>query len=155
MKPKKVVHRTGKKSVFAVMLMAAVFVFLPTGTSNAESANDILVIANNSVPVSKASLQEIRTMFLKQRQSWRGGGKVFPLNAKPGTNLRKAFQERVLGMNATSEQAFWQEQRIKKGLSAPSAFSNTLKAVFSVKGSVGYCYRKDYKAGLAKVLLVL
>ena len=30
-----------------------------------------------------------------------------------------------------------------------------MKAVFSVKGSVGYCYRKDYKAGLAKVLLVL
>ena len=148
-------HQTGRRALLVTTILAAVLILLPTGAANAESPSDILVIANNSVPVSKASLQEIRTMFLKQRQSWRGGGKVFPLNAKPGTNLRKEFQERVLGMNATSEQAFWQEQRIKKGLSAPSAFSNTLKAVFSVKGSIGYCYRKDYKAGLAKVLLVL
>ena len=62
---------------------------------------------------------------------------------------------KVRDMNTASEQAFRQEQHMKKGFSAPSVFSNTLKAVFSVKGSISYGYRKECKAGLAKGLLVL
>ena len=154
MNRKKTLYQAKKIALMAVVLATA-FALFPTHVANAESPDDILVIANNSVGVNQVSIQELRTMFLKQRQNWRSGGKVFPLNAKPGTALRKAFQAKVLGMDATSERAFWQEQGIKKGLSKPSAFSNTLKAVFSVKGSVSYCYRSQYKAGLAKVLLVL
>ena len=144
-----------KRIALMVIVITAAFALFPTHAAHAESPDDILVIANNSVGVSQVSVQELRTMFLKQRQNWKSGGKIFPLNAKPGTGIRKAFQAKVLGMDSTGEKAFWQEQSIKKGISKPSAFSNPLKAVFSVKGSVGYCYRKQYKAGLAKVLLVL
>jgi hypothetical protein len=150
-------NTTGKAKRFSLltMVLISLLALFPSGVANAESPDDILVIANNKVGVNSVSLQQLRTMFLKQRQNWKSGGKVFPLNAKPGTPIRKAFQAKVLGMDSTSEQAYWQDQRIRKGISKPSAFSNTLKAVFSVKGSISYCYRKQYKPGLAKVLLVL
>jgi hypothetical protein len=154
MNMKKRLRQANRLALMAVVIVS-VFALFPTHVANAESPDDILVIANNSVGVNQVSTLELRTMFLKQRQNWKSGGRVFPLNAKPGTGLRKAFQSKVLGMDATGEKAFWQEQSIKKGISKPSVFSNTLKAVFSVKGSISYCYRKNYKAGLAKVLLVL
>ncbi len=37
----------------------------------------------------------------------------------------------------------------------PATFSNLLKAVFKVNGSVGYVFRSDYKEGVVKVLMVL
>ena len=154
MNMKNTICKAKRFSLLTVVLIS-LLALLPSGVANAESPDDILIIANNSVGVNSVSLQELRTMFLKQRQNWKSGGKVFPLNAKPGTPIRKVFQAKVLGMDTTSEQAYWQDQRIRKGLSKPSAFSNPLKAVFSVKGSISYCYRKQYKPGLAKVLLVL
>ena len=67
----------------------------------------------------------------------------------------EAAINKVLGMDAAKETAYWQEQKIKKGHTPPPELSNTQKAVFSLKGSVSYCYRKDFKKGAAKVLLVL
>ena len=120
-----------------------------------DDPEEILIVANRKCEQSTMTLNQARTFFLKQQSSWGKGKRVHPFNAKRGTEIRRAFQQRVLGMDSAMEETYWQEMQIKKGITPPPEFSNTLKAVFSVESSIGYIYRKDYKEGVVKVLLVL
>jgi ABC-type phosphate transport system substrate-binding protein len=121
----------------------------------ANDPEDILVVVNVSVAEKSVELEELRTIFLKMRTSWRSGGKVVPINPKNGSALRRQFQERVLGMSADEEKSYWEKQKITKGVEPPPEFTNTLKAVFRIKGSVTYIYRSQYREGVSKVLYVL
>jgi hypothetical protein len=51
--------------------------------------------------------------------------------------------------------SYWETQKVKNGLQPPMELSNTVKAVFSVKNSISYCFAEDYKKGAAKILLKL
>ena len=117
--------------------------------------NTLVIIANKSAPVSSITAAEVKQIFLKQRTNWPGGGKIVVMNAKSGSPARQAFQSKVLGMNGSTEKAFWQEQKIKKGVTPPPEISNTQKGVFSLKMSISYCLKSQYKAGTGKVLLSL
>ncbi len=120
-----------------------------------EHENDILVVANKGVRVNEISVADARAFFLKQRTSWKGGTKVIVVNAPSDTELRRNFRKKILGMDDAHEESYWQDEGIRKGLSKPPEFGNTLKAVFKLKGAVSYVYRKDFKEGVAKVLLVI
>ena len=121
----------------------------------AESPNDIIVIANSSVQADGITKDELRDIFLKKRTSWGNSGNVKPINASDGSDLREQFCEEVLQMTPEEEKRYFQEEKIKNGLTAPNSFSNTQKAVFKLRGSVSYVYRSDFKEGVAKVLLVI
>jgi hypothetical protein len=86
---------------------------------------------------------------------WSSGAKVVPLNVTNGSGLRDDFRARVLGMTSAQEQSYWQERKIKAGESTPSEFGDTLRAVFKLRGAIGYVYRSQFKEGTAKVLLVI
>jgi ABC-type phosphate transport system substrate-binding protein len=122
--------------------------------AEAEGPDDILVIGNKNVDSRGISKDELKAMFLKKKATV-GGSKVIPLNAPEGSSLRKEFRKAVLGMTATEEQAYWEELKVKKAVSGPAEFGNTLKAVYSVKGGIGYCRRSQYKEGVVKILAVL
>lgn len=141
-------------ALFFAFGVAALGVAVP-GSVEAESGDDILVVANKKVEVKSISMAEARAFFLKERTSWKSGGKVVPVNAPAGTALRKKFRRKVLGMDAAHEQSYWQDEGIRRGLVQPPEFGNTLKAVFKLKGAVSYVYRKDFNADVAKVLLVI
>jgi ABC-type phosphate transport system substrate-binding protein len=128
---------------------------LLAGPAAADSPNDILVIANNSVPVDSLSAAEVKAFFLKKRKHWSGGGKAIPIHAPAGSSLRNAFVQRALGMTPAEELSYWQDQQIRRGISGPTEFSNTLKAVFRAGGAVSYVFRSDFRQGAAKVLAVL
>jgi hypothetical protein len=123
--------------------------------ARAENPKDILIVANAAAGVSKLSLADVRDMFLKKRTSWPSGTKVVPLNVTDGSDLRNDFRARVLGMSGAQEQSYWQERKIKAGESTPSEFGDTLRAVFKLRGAIGYVYRSQFKEGTAKVLLVI
>jgi ABC-type phosphate transport system substrate-binding protein len=122
---------------------------------SAESPKDILIVANSAAGVNKVSLADVRDMFLKKRTSWPGGAKVVPVNINDGNGLRNDFRAKVLGMTSAQEKAYWQERKIKAGESTPSEFGDTLRAVFKLRGAIGYVYRSQFKEGTAKVLLVI
>ncbi|MCP4676269.1 MAG: hypothetical protein GY854_12315 [Deltaproteobacteria bacterium] len=124
-------------------------------TASAESPNDILIVVNNAVPQSDITIGELKNLFLKEKTNWSSGKKALPVHAPAGSSLRKDFVSRVLGMNPSGEKIYWQERKIKTGKVQPVEFSNTLKAVFKLRGSVSYVYRSQYKKGVAKVVLVL
>ena len=138
----------------AALALAAALLAATAGTPFAEGPNDIMIIANKSVAASKISADELKAIFLRKKESF-AGSKVVPINAKAGSPLRRAFQKRVVEMDGNNEASYWEQQKIKTGLTPPSEFAGTVKAVFSVKGSVGYCFRSEYKEGVVKVLLVL
>jgi hypothetical protein len=142
------------KTLMVVLLVTA-FTVIWQSTAHADNPNDILVVANNSVPISSISTAELKSIFLKKKGRWKNGSKAFPIHAKEGTTLRKAFGQRLLNMELSRELSYWQEQKIRKGIMPPATFSNLLKAVYKVKGSVSYVFRSNYKAGVVKILAVL
>lgn len=119
---------------------------------HSESSNDLLIIANKSVKRGSASRAEIRSYFLKKRTDWKGGGSVIPINATRSSDLRKAFQDKVLQMTDSEEEEYWKDEGIRRGVKKPTEMSNTLKAVYHLKGSISYVFRKDYKGDVAKIL---
>ena len=121
----------------------------------AQNPWDILIVANAAAGATKLSLADVRDMFLKKRTSWPGGTKVVPVNVTDGSGLRNDFRAKVLGMTSAQEKAYWQERKIKAGESTPSEFGDTLRAVFKLRGAIGYVYRSQFKEGTAKVLLVI
>jgi ABC-type phosphate transport system substrate-binding protein len=135
--------------VTAVLITA-----VPTSEVMAESPEDLLIIGNNSITASDISHEEVRAIFLKKKGTLKGR-KVVVINARDGSTLRAIFQSRVLRMTNEEEAAYWEELKVKKGLLKPTEISKTLKAVFSVKGSIGYCRRSQFKEGAAKILAVL
>ena len=138
------------------LLLEAVFPLLVvTGTAFADNPSDILVIANNSTPVSRLTVGEAQEIFLKERTHWGSSDKAVPINAPEGSALRNDFRIRALQMKVSDEQQYWEQRKIKSGVTPPPEFANVLKAVFKLRGSVGYIYRSQYKPGLAKILLVL
>ena len=144
-----------RKTINLITLSLLLLVTFCVHGSHAEAeSDDILIIANIKVPVSEVSVGELKTLFMKRRQTWRDGSKAIPIHAKD-KQLRTVFQERVLGMTGQQEALFWQNQKIKHGTSEPATFANTQRATFAVKGSVSYVWRRDHKAGVNKVILVI
>ncbi len=143
-----------KKTLKACRVAMAMMSVLAVHTSaEAESPDDILVIANKAVKADSLSAADVRRLFLKESDQ-AGGAQVIVINSKDAA-LRDAFRAKALKMSASEEEKYWQDQKVRSGLSKPSAFANSIKAVFSVKKGIGYCFRKDYKDGLAKIVLAL
>jgi len=127
----------------------------PQRSARADSFEDILVVANRKVSVDSVTLAELQSIYLGQRKSWKKGGKIKPINAKVGSRLRSVFRKKVLGLDETRETNYWQMQKVRKTGTPPVESVNTLLAVIKNSGSVSYVFRKNYRQGLVKVLLVL
>ena len=135
--------------VIAMLLRANV------GIPNDNASNDLLIIANTAVPVESITLDEARRYFLMKKNQWPGGIKVLPINAVSGSSLRKAFLSRVLNKSPSEERMYFEDEKLRKGIVPPPEFRNVEKAVFKLKGSIGYTFRSDFTAGVSKVLLVV
>jgi hypothetical protein len=136
-------------------VIASVAVLVAPNPSAADSPDDIIVFVNISITESKINIDDLKNYFLKRKTRWKKGGKVIPVNAKAGTALRKDFLDRALGMTSEAEESYWNERRIQIGVSNPPEFSNIQKAVFKIRGAIGYVYRSEYKKGVTKVVLVI
>ena len=120
----------------------------------AESPDDLVVIANKNFKASTLSAADVKRMFKKELTTFRGT-KVKPIHAKKGSALRKQFVSRAMGMNESSEQKYWQDMMVKKGVNPPTELSNTVRGVFSAPGAISYCFRKDFNPATAKIVLEL
>jgi hypothetical protein len=138
-----------------VLLAGAVAVITAPKTSAADNPDDIIVFVNNAVPVDQMNIDDVKNLFLKRKIRWGTGGKVIPIHAKPATVLRSDFLKRACNMSLKQEESYWNDARIRKGVSMPAEFSSIQKAVFKIKGAIGYIYRSDYKKGVTKIVLVL
>ncbi len=124
-------------------------------SARADKPNDILVVVNLSVKIKELTVEDARDYFLKKKYSWPGGKKAIAVNAKANKLLRTDFREKVLNMTTGDEIRYWQQRQIKFAETHPPEFSNTLKAVFKLKGAISYVYRSDYKEKVSKIVLVI
>ncbi|MCU0661873.1 MAG: substrate-binding domain-containing protein [Myxococcota bacterium] len=117
--------------------------------------DDIMIVANKSVPAKELSIDDVRSMFLKRKLTWDGSYPIVPIHPSLDGALRKEFLKRVINLSSDDEYRYWENQKIRFGVSVPCSFSNNLKAVFMLKGGITYIRRKHYKEGVAKILLTL
>jgi len=122
--------------------------------SNSEKPSDLLIVVNRNASVMETSVEEVRNVFLRKKNAWRNGGTAVPVNARGG-QARAAFRERVLRMTAIQEQEYWKNAKITRGLTEPTEFPNTLKAVFHLRSGVSYVLRSEYIERVAKIVLVV
>lgn len=123
--------------------------------SLADDPKDILIVANKSVGVDSLTLGEAKNLFLHKRTQWADGAKALPIYAPQRAPIRAEFDDKVLSMSLEDELVYWYKKKIQKGTPSPPEFSNPQKAVFRLKGSVGYIYRSKYREGVSKILLVI
>lgn len=112
------------------------------------------MIANKSLRVDKISPAALKQIFLRQRTSIQGV-QIVPINAWQGSNIRQRFRQHVLHMSKVEEARYWQARQIRGQHRAPTSFRNVLKAVFKVRGAIGYVPRSKYREGVARVLMVV
>jgi len=145
------------KKKFSIVFTVTVLLFTQLNASEtaADAPSDIMVIANKSVKVDSISKDALRLIFLKRQTVWPDGSRVVAINAKNGSSLRESFIRKMVGMTPSEERYYWEKEKIKSGAKQPPEFGNTLKGVFKLKGSIGYCYRGDYIKGVVKVLTVV
>ena len=138
-----------------LILIVAALSFFPE-ISRAESPFDILVITNKNVDSKNTiDLSMLKAIFIKDVWFWGVGGKVNALNAPSGSALRESFRKRVLQWTRAEETEYWQDQQVSRGVVRPPEFRQTLRAVFAIKGSIGYVFRKDFHENVARVVLVI
>lgn len=140
-----------KKNALSWMLGFGILITICLAGSREASAQEILIIANNSVSDSSLSASDIKAIFLKKRTSFKSGDPANPINASKGTPLREAFLAKVMNMSKSEEERYWEEQKIKKGITQPAEIMNTLRAT-SQAGGISYVFKKDFKEGAAKIL---
>ncbi len=138
-------------------IFTVVTVLAAASAAHAQKPEDVLIIANGTVPIDTLSVDELREIFMKRRSYWDSKLRIVPINAPDSAPIREEFRNRVLGMTQTEEGRFWQDNKIRTGTTKPTEFSTVLKAVFKLRGSVGYIYRKDFRDSLTslKILTVL
>ncbi len=121
----------------------------------ASEGDDILIIVNLRVKAEELDLDQVKRYFLKKRYKWQDGQKILPIHAKAGSKLRNDFMSRILKMNYEEESLYWQKYLIQTGITLPPEFSNTQKAVFKLRGSIGYVYRSQYIEKVSKIVMVI
>ena len=135
-----------------LVLILGIFTVPLSGHSDPEQ---LVIIVNKQTPIHHITIAELKRLFLKQRQNWADGSRVLPINGKNDAKARSLFRARVLDMSETEEETYWQKQKVKKGRLPPPEFRNIQKAIFSLKGSIGYCLQSEHNPGTSRAILVL
>lgn len=124
-------------------------------TKNAHAGGNVLVIiANKHFGGDKVSKADVKHVFQKDVERL-AGGKAMPIHAKKTSPLRKAFNQKVLGMSVSKEETYWQQKKVKSGKLPPKELANTVSAVSMVRGSIGYAFESDIKGKEDKVKVLL
>ena len=144
-----------KKCMTLLTLAIVLFTQLSASDTAADAPKEFLIIANKSVKVNSISKVQLRQIFMKRQGSWPDGSRVVPINAKDGSPLRSSFVKEIIGMSSNEEKYYWEKEKIRSGVKPPPEFGNTLKAVFRIKDSVGYVFRRDYASGIGRIVLIV
>jgi hypothetical protein len=151
-------YRWPMRRLCAFTLLPIICLLAPRGAATQEPSGhplDLFVIVHRKSPIESATKEEIRNLFLQKRERWKNGEKAVPVNAPADSEVREAFITRVLYMTKDVEKNYWYRRKIRQGAAVPPQFRNTLKAVFNLRRSVGYVFRKDYIEKVVKVILVV
>ena len=117
--------------------------------------SDVLLVTRAD-PGETLSDRTAARLFLKDKQFWKNGQRVVPVNLPPAHEAREAFTRSILKRSRRELVEFWTEQHFK-GVEPPVVLESedAVKAfIRQVDGAVGYIRRDRLDPDL-RVLLVI
>lgn len=121
---------------FIILTMTGLFCFLPDITS----ADNLIVIGNKSIPVSKLSHNDIQNIYLGKKKVWANGLKV-EMSVLIEGDITNRFLTGYLKKNTHTFNNYWKKQLFTGGGKPPVVFErekDLVEFVTKTKGAVGY-----------------
>jgi ABC-type phosphate transport system substrate-binding protein len=108
--------------------------------SSSVQADELIVIANQNVPVASLSSDELASIYLLKMSNWSGGTNVVPVNREASSPVRTKFSDMVLRQPQNVLNAYWNQMHFKGKV--PPLIQESDQAVLTfvqkVPGAVGY-----------------
>ncbi len=114
-----------------------VFIMLASLLAPAQAlADDVIIIANKSVPVSSLGADDIKQIFLGQKTTWNDGTKI-NFVVQDRTKASNAFLKTYLQKTATQYDKFWKIQVFTGKGRAPRSYSSSFELIQFVSQTPG------------------
>jgi hypothetical protein len=140
-----------------VLLCAIAAIGLRAVMAQTDNHPTFAIVVNPHVPVDDISLEELRKIFLGERQFWSSNMPVVPLIRPQGTPEREVVLRVIFKMSETEYKKYWiakvfrAEATNEPAVAPTNAFAND--AVSAIPGSIACENVKDVPHG-AKVLRI-
>lgn len=132
----------------AFLIIAGVF------CASLARAEELLVIASPSVPVSSITVGQLADIYTAKKKYWGNNLQVVPVNREAASELRERFSQAVFDMSTQELGTYWNRLAFEGKL--PPIIQQSDQAVLgfvrSVPGAIGYVTSGQQPAGV-KVLL--
>ena len=156
--------RTIRKWLAAALFLSCFLLFFflpyPGGLSQAQTQpdSDIAVVAHPDMPVSELSLDEVRRVFLGERQYWNAKLPVVLLIRAPVARERDVVLRVIYQMTETQFKQYWIAKIFRaETASAPKiVYSNDVgyNLVTALPGAIGFMDARDAARAKLKVVRV-
>jgi hypothetical protein len=151
-------HLFARKQILKMALLCAIMAMGLRGvTAQTDSRNDLAVVVNPHTPVDNISLEDLRKIFLGERQFWSSNMPVVPLIRPQGTPERDVVLRVLFKMTENEYKKYWitkvfrAEATNEPTVALTNSFAND--AVAAIPGSITIEIAKDVPRG-AKVLKI-
>jgi len=116
-------------------------------------ADEILIIASPSVPVSTLTHEQITEIYLLKNLSWADGGRIIPVNRETSSETRARFNSTVLKQDNAELSAYWNQMHFKGRMPPVIQESDQAMVAFvqKVPGAIGYVAAST-PVGTAKII---
>lgn len=125
--------------------------------AGARGTDDVVVVVNSSVPINNVSFNELRRIFLGDRQFWSSNLKVTLLMRAPAAREREVLLKDVYEMSEAQVRQHWIGKVFRaEAASAPQMYysdEEILQAVAAIPGSIAAVDAAKVPRGL-KVLRI-
>jgi hypothetical protein len=151
-------HFLASKQILKLALLCAIMAMGLRGVAaQTDSRNDIAVVVNPHTTVDNISLEDLRKIFLGERQFWSSNVPVVPLIRPQGTPEREVVLRILFKMTEIEYKKYWitkvflAEATNEPTVALTNSFAND--AVAAIPGSVTIEIARDVPRG-AKVLKI-
>lgn len=147
------------KSLLSGVVVAAVTLAATLGTATAQEAERaaVVIVVHPSVAVSNLSFDELRTIFLGERQFWPDRSRIILMVRAPAAYERELVLNRIYRMSEEQFRQYWIGKMFRAEVaSGPKlVYSNDMarELVTAIPGAISFMLASDVDAGV-KVLRV-
>lgn len=100
------------------------------------SVAEIVVVVNERVPVTHLSRDEVRAIFLGQRQYW-DGIRAVPVTYPDAAPIMQVFLGKVIGMGLNEYRSYWIKRIFREGDAPPVRVNSPVDALQTINANPG------------------
>lgn len=139
------------KNFVALSLVFLIFVLqLLQPLSSFSQTEEISIIVNSANPVQKATVAELKALFLKEKTLWTNGEAVIPFDLDTSISARNTFLQKVVQLSPAEHDDYWIKKKHTDGYYPPQTITTErmmLRMVGKFKGGIGFVSSKALTSG--------